>query len=142
VKQYRVDYRLDERGWWVASVRGIKGCHTQGRSIQQARRRVREALSLFLDEAVARGALLEDRIHLGRDVARIVAAQRAARRRAEVEREAAGRTMRAAVNLLTGRLKVSVRDASEILKLSHQRVQQLRRRPRSGQRNAGSRSIV
>ncbi len=47
-KSYRVTYERDESGWWVASVAGVAGCHTQGRSIQQARRRIQEALELAL----------------------------------------------------------------------------------------------
>ena len=30
MKSYRVSYERDQSGWWVASVRGIRGCHTQG----------------------------------------------------------------------------------------------------------------
>src|ERR1700716_316638 len=33
VKTYRVAYERDESGWWVASVRGVRGCHTQGRTV-------------------------------------------------------------------------------------------------------------
>jgi len=46
-KRYSVDYELDQSGWWVASVHEIAGCHTQGRTIEQARERIREALLLF-----------------------------------------------------------------------------------------------
>ena len=28
VKSYRVAYERDESGWWVATVRGVRGCHT------------------------------------------------------------------------------------------------------------------
>ena len=51
VKSYRVSYERDELGWWVASVRGVRGCHTQGRTVDEARRRIREALELFVDDA-------------------------------------------------------------------------------------------
>ena len=43
VKSYRVAYQRDESGWWVATVRGVRGCHTQGRTVDEARRRIREA---------------------------------------------------------------------------------------------------
>ena len=46
VKSYRVAYERDESGWWVATVRGVRGCHTQGRTVDEARRRIREALEL------------------------------------------------------------------------------------------------
>jgi predicted RNase H-like HicB family nuclease len=51
VKSYRVTYERDESGWWVATVRGVRGCHTQGRTVDEARRRIREALGLFADDA-------------------------------------------------------------------------------------------
>jgi predicted RNase H-like HicB family nuclease len=51
VKTYTVDYVRGDDGWWTASVRGVRGAHTQGRSIAQARRRVRKALGLFVDDA-------------------------------------------------------------------------------------------
>jgi predicted RNase H-like HicB family nuclease len=44
-------YERDEAGWWVASVRKVRGCHTQGRTVDEARRRIREALELFVDDA-------------------------------------------------------------------------------------------
>ncbi len=52
VKSYRVAYERDDSGWWVvATVRGVRGCHTQGRTVDEARRRIREALDLFVDDA-------------------------------------------------------------------------------------------
>jgi hypothetical protein len=51
VKSYRVAYERDVSGWWVATVRGVRGCHTQGRTVDEARRRIREALGLFVDDA-------------------------------------------------------------------------------------------
>lgn len=46
---YHVAYQRDESGWWVASVREVRGCHTQGRTVDEARRRIREAMELFVD---------------------------------------------------------------------------------------------
>jgi predicted RNase H-like HicB family nuclease len=46
-----VAYDQDESGWWVASVREVRGCHTQGRSVDEARRRLRKAIELFVDDA-------------------------------------------------------------------------------------------
>ena len=48
---YNVDYVRDESQRWVASIREVPGCHSQGRTIDEARRRVREALELFVDDA-------------------------------------------------------------------------------------------
>jgi predicted RNase H-like HicB family nuclease len=48
---YHVAYERDRTGWWVASVREVRGCHTQGRTVDEARRRIREALGLFVANA-------------------------------------------------------------------------------------------
>jgi predicted RNase H-like HicB family nuclease len=48
---YHVARERDDTGWWVASIREVPGCHSQGQTIDEARRRVREALGLFVDDA-------------------------------------------------------------------------------------------
>jgi predicted RNase H-like HicB family nuclease len=50
MRTYRVIYERDEDGWWVAEVPEVAGCHTQGRTIEQARERILDALSLFIVE--------------------------------------------------------------------------------------------
>lgn len=50
VKTITVIYERDEAAWWVADVPDIPGCHTQGRTIEQARERILDALSLYVDE--------------------------------------------------------------------------------------------
>ena len=47
---YNVDYERDETGQWMASVRELAGCHTQGRTVAEARRRPLAALGLFLND--------------------------------------------------------------------------------------------
>ena len=68
MKTYRVVYELDESGHWIAAVPSVKGCHTYGRSIRQARDRIREALALFVRDA-ARVRLVDD-VRLPADVRR------------------------------------------------------------------------
>jgi predicted RNase H-like HicB family nuclease len=51
VNIYHVVYEQDGSGWWVASVREVRGCHTQGRTVDEARRRIRKAMELFVDDA-------------------------------------------------------------------------------------------
>jgi predicted RNase H-like HicB family nuclease len=50
MKTYTVIYERDENGWWVAEVPEAPGCHTQGRTIEQARERILDALSLYADD--------------------------------------------------------------------------------------------
>ena len=123
--QFTVRYERDPSGWWIVTIPEIQGCRTQGRSIAEGRRRIREAMALFIDEAAAEQATLVDDVRLPRDVMRqirLVAAQRAL---AERVRENVKDVTRAAVHQLTRRAGLSVRDAAEMLGISYQRVQQL-----------------
>jgi predicted RNase H-like HicB family nuclease len=51
MSKYDVVYERGSDGYWTASVKGVRGCHTQGRSIEQAEHRIREALGLYVDDA-------------------------------------------------------------------------------------------
>jgi predicted RNase H-like HicB family nuclease len=124
MKRYRVTYERDESGWWVASVRGVRGCHTQGRTVDEARRRIREALELFVDDA--RKAAIVDDVKLPSAATKAIRAYASLRRKADEEDRRAARAARRAVRVLrTGKLKMSARDAARLLGLSHQRVHQL-----------------
>jgi predicted RNase H-like HicB family nuclease len=124
VKTYRVVYERDESGWWVASVRGVRGCHTQGRTVDEACRRIVEAMELFVDDA--RTATIVDDVKLPTRAARAVRAYMTLRRKAKQEDRRAAMAARRAVRMLRGgRLKMSARDAARLLGLSHQRVHQL-----------------
>src|SRR5262245_49219661 len=126
VKTYQVTYERDEFGWWVASVRGLRGCHTQGRTVDEARRRIVEAMELFIDNA--RSAKIVDDVRLPAAAKRAIRAYATLRRRAEQEDRRAALAARRAVRVLRGgRLKMSARDAARMLGLSHQRVLQLAR---------------
>ncbi len=49
VRRFTVVLERDEDGLYVASVPALKGCHTQGRTLDQAMRRIREAVELWLE---------------------------------------------------------------------------------------------
>jgi predicted RNase H-like HicB family nuclease len=100
VKTYRVAYERDESGWWVASVRGVRGCHTQGRTVDEARRRIVEALELFVD--ASRTATIVDDVKLPRGAAQAVRTYGTLRRKAEQEDRRAALTARRAVRMLRG----------------------------------------
>ena len=59
IKRYTVKYERDSDGWWVASATGLKGCHTQGRSIDEARRHIREAIAACFDLSARDEAALQ-----------------------------------------------------------------------------------
>jgi len=120
---YTVRYERDKDGWWVATVKEVHGCHTQGRTINQSRRRIREALGLFLDDA--ENAVLIDDIVLPANARALLRRLRATRRRAEEENVKLQDFATTTARVLTEDVGVSVRDAGEILGLSHQRIHQL-----------------
>jgi len=124
VKTYHVTYQRDESGWWVVSVRELRGCHTQGRTVEEARRRIVEAMELFVDNAPS--ARIVDEVKLPVAAKKAVRAYATLRKKAEREDRRAALAARRAVRVLRGgRLKMSARDAARLLGLSHQRVHQL-----------------
>lgn len=50
-RTYRVVMEPVEDGHWLATVSSVQGCLTQGRTVKEATRRIREALALFVDDA-------------------------------------------------------------------------------------------
>ena len=55
-REFNVIIERDEKGWYVATVPELKGCHTQARSMDKLLSRVREAIELCLEvEDVGRG---------------------------------------------------------------------------------------
>jgi predicted RNase H-like HicB family nuclease len=122
MKEYKAVFERDESGAWLARVPAIRGCHTYGRTLEQARRRLREALGLWI--ARPEQAVIEEEIRLPADLKAAIQRSRRTRERAEQEREHAQKETRAAAEALVDE-GVSLRDAGELLGLSHQRVQQL-----------------
>jgi predicted RNase H-like HicB family nuclease len=121
-KTYTVTYERDEKGLWVAQVKGVAGCHTQGRTLAQARERIREALALF-DDAAAR-AVLEDDVRLPGDVRRMISAQKSIRSKQKVVEEKLHDLNVKAARALTAKVGLSLRDAGELLGVSQEAVRQ------------------
>jgi predicted RNase H-like HicB family nuclease len=123
MKSYTVTFERDESGWWVATVKGVPGCHTQGRSIQQARTRIREALELAVP-GLGR-VQLKEQVKLPGSARQVLARREAAQRRLAEDELKTQELTRRAIKTLIQELELSVRDAGALLGLSHQRVQQL-----------------
>jgi hypothetical protein len=92
--------------------------------VDEARRRVVEAMELFIDNL--RSAKIVDEIKLPAVAKRAIREYTTPRRKAEQGDRRAALAARRAVSVLRGaRLKMSARDAARVLGLSHQRVHQL-----------------
>lgn len=123
MKSYIVRYERDEDGWWVASVKGVSGCHTQGKTIQQSRVRIREALGLFIEDS--ENVDLIDDIFLPTKARNLVKTVLETRERIEADSVKLQKATLDAARTLTNDIGVSMRDAGDILGLSHQRIHQL-----------------
>ena len=135
--KYTATYTHEDDGWWTVRIKEVQGVHSQGRSISQARNRVREALSLFVDDADT--AEITDDIKLPPIVRQFVMkVQEVTREHERSLARMAKAKEQAARKLIT---TMSVRDAGAVLGVSHQRVQQLVKAKGSGKtrRLAGSR---
>ncbi len=123
---YTVRYERDETGWWVAQVKEAPAAISQGRTIAEARRRIREALALALDDdAAAERAKLIDDVRLPAEARRALQEARAARARLATESKKAQASTAKAVRTLLERMHLSVRDAGDLIGISPQRVHQL-----------------
>lgn len=122
-RHYRVVLERDESRSWIVSVPELPGCHTYGRTLGQARRRLREALSLWVDDVER--AELEEEIRLPKRALAAVDRSREARRSAARERDRANELTVSAARTLVDELDLGLRDAADLLGLSHQRIQQL-----------------
>ncbi len=47
--QFKVLIEQDENGLYVASVPELPGCYTQGKTLEEARKRIKEAIELVLE---------------------------------------------------------------------------------------------
>ncbi len=124
-RSYTVRYEKDPSGWWIVTVPEVPGCLTQGRSLAEGRRRIREALALFVDEAAAARAELVDDIRLPARTSAVVRKVTSARGQLDKVQAEAMKATAAAATLLTRKFGLSVRDAAELLGVSYQRIQQL-----------------
>ncbi len=47
--QFKVLIEQDENGIYIASVPELPGCYTQGKTLEEARKRIKEAIELVLE---------------------------------------------------------------------------------------------
>lgn len=55
--QFKVMIEQDADGWYTASVPELEGCYTQGKTLEEARSRIKEAIQLVLETDKAAAAL-------------------------------------------------------------------------------------
>ena len=128
---YTAIYKRDTDGdAWLVHIQGVAGCHTYGRTLAQARERIREALGLFIEDAESVEIL--DDIEIAKTTKATIARARRARDKAAEAQEAASSAMREAIARLRG-AGLTVRDVGDLLGLSHQRVAKIASDASSGE---------
>jgi hypothetical protein len=94
--------------------------------VEEARRRIVEAMELFVNDS--RKTNIVDEVKLPATVARVIRTYATLHKSAEHDDRLAAMAARRAVGVMRGgRLKMSAGDAARLLGLSHQRVHQLTR---------------
>lgn len=58
-RKFTVVIERDEEGYLVATVPGLRGCHTQAKSLDTLMKRVREVIALCLEEEKGAAPALE-----------------------------------------------------------------------------------
>jgi predicted RNase H-like HicB family nuclease len=123
---YRAVFEREPDGRWTVEIPKVKGCHSYGRTIGQARDRIREALGLFVENAET--AEIEEDVRMPAAVKDAVRSAQRMRQRLEAARTRVSAAEERAVRHLRKTMKLGHRDAGSILGLSHQRVHQLEKK--------------
>jgi predicted RNase H-like HicB family nuclease len=58
VCSFSVVYEEDPDGGYVAYIPSLPGCHTQGETLEEAERNLKEAAALYLEDVLAEGGAL------------------------------------------------------------------------------------
>lgn len=124
--EFVVELERDEDGkTWLARVPAVPGCHTYGRSIDQAMNRIRDALGLWIPKSVAERADLIRRVELPQEAKADLRRWILARDKARRAQEEASQILAETVRDLTADAGWSFRDVAKVVELSPQRVQQV-----------------
>ncbi|MHB8507489.1 MAG: hypothetical protein ACYDGR_02420 [Candidatus Dormibacteria bacterium] len=127
MKTYHATLELDSRsGQWMADIEGLP-VHTWGRTLGKVKEYAHEALAAHLDLAAAdmKGRIVFRTPQLPAPVLEALGEAEHARSEADTATARAADARAAAAGALVRQAHLSMRDAAEILGVSHQRVQQL-----------------
>ena len=122
---YTAVYSREPDGAWIVYVRGHRHeIHSFARSLRRARENIRDALSLWYDDAES--ATIVDRVDLASELKEELAATaEVARRHTALSKELTAKRRRAIRSLQQSGM--GTRDIAELLELSQQRVSQIAR---------------
>jgi predicted RNase H-like HicB family nuclease len=125
VAEHRVVYRRNAAGDWVASVPGRRRHRGQGRTLRQARQRLRAALARLVEDPFEID-FVED-VRLPPPARALLVAHWKARRRLERETELADLASTKALSALLA-LRLNIKDVGDLLGLSPLKLVRLKKR--------------
>lgn len=116
--------RDPESSYWLAELVEEQRCHTFGRTLAQVREMIRDAAATWYDVAPDSFDLRFEVVLPGGVVAKAAQVRARHQQLRSAEREVVT-DLRVTARRLTGELGLSMRDAADLLGISHQRVAQL-----------------
>jgi predicted RNase H-like HicB family nuclease len=120
---YEYDVDPKQGAGWLVHIPEVQSCHTDGRSLAEARRNIREALAVCLDDedrdAIAEAATFDEEFRMPSALRKAVKRATKAREQAAKQRAAEVEAARAIAETL------SLRDAGELLGMSPEGVRKL-----------------
>lgn len=122
---YEYDVDAKQGAGWLVHIPEVQSCHTDGRSLAEARRNIRECLAVCLDDeardAIAAAAIFEEEFRIPSALRKAVQRATKARQEAAKQRATEVEAARAIAETL------SLRDAGELLGMSAEGVRKLLR---------------
>jgi predicted RNase H-like HicB family nuclease len=139
MKTYKVEIERDEAGYWIATAPDVPGMVTQARRLAKIEDRAREAIAAILDKSEL-SFNVETHVRELDDVP--IDEAREARAKAEAAQAEATAKVSSVVRRLVREKALTMRDAGQLLNISHQRVEQIvqREEQRPQRRVASARS--
>ncbi len=122
MKTYNIEIERDEAGYWIATVPEVPGVVTQAKRLEKIVDRAREAIAVLLDKPET-SFDVSPHVRLLDDVP--IADAVKAREHADAAQAEATEKGSYVVERLVHEKALTVRDAGQLLGISHQRVQQI-----------------